>query len=87
MAGTIPRTATLALPEATLPWIVELASDELREVARMWFPLTDAIRLYEGHLVNPVVARAHGLPWTPLAHVCGAPTGARVDAQLEENPA
>lgn len=62
MPGAVARTATQALTNATLPYIVRLA--EAPEVCLQQDPLFSAgVNVYQGTLVNQAVAEALDLPW------------------------
>jgi alanine dehydrogenase len=69
MPGAYPRTATMALTAATLPYVLRLADDGLSAVA------TDAgfakgVNTHSGRIRNRAVAEALGqtarfVPWPP----------------------
>lgn len=56
------RTATLALTNATLPYILRLASDGIEALGRD-AGLASGLNVYRGQLVHPAVARAQGKAW------------------------
>lgn len=65
MPGIVPRTSTLALTSATLPFIVRLASDDAR-VIRSEPGLAKGVNLMDGKVTHQGVAEAHGLRFDPL---------------------
>jgi alanine dehydrogenase len=62
MPGIFPRTATLALTSATLPYVLELARKGEQAFANP--ELLAGLNLYKGMITNREVAKAHGLPYT-----------------------
>ncbi len=61
MPGIFPRTATLALTGATLPYALELANKGEAAFARE--DLLKGLNIIRGRIVNRGVAEAHGLAW------------------------
>ena len=66
MPGAVARTSTLALTNATLPWILKLARHGPDELARMDHNFANAININRGTLTNEPVADAHDLSFEPL---------------------
>lgn len=66
MPGSVPRTATLALTNATLPYIVRLASAGVQQAIRSDPALAKGVNIEKGKITCRGVAEAHGLPWCPL---------------------
>ena len=58
MPGAVPHTSTYALTNATLPYVVELATEDLRAVVRRHPALGSGINTRGGHMTNRVVAEA-----------------------------
>ncbi|MFO7172530.1 MAG: alanine dehydrogenase [Bacillota bacterium] len=71
MPGAVPRTSTLALTGATLPYALEIANKGWRRALRENPALARGANVVEGQVVYEAVARAHGLPYVPLAEVLG----------------
>ncbi|MBO2521073.1 MAG: alanine dehydrogenase [Firmicutes bacterium] len=69
MPGAVPRTSTLALTNATLPYVVEVANLGPAEAARRNPALAHGVNVWRGHVVHRAVAEAHSLPYTPLDEV------------------
>lgn len=66
MPGAVPRTSTVALTNATLPYAQAIATHGLRAAARANPGLAEGINTLGGACVCRPVAEAHGLPWEPL---------------------
>ena len=62
MPGAVGRTSTYALCNATLPYVLELATDGVDSAARRSAAIRSAVNVYRGSLVQPAVAAAFGLP-------------------------
>jgi len=66
MPGAVARTSTLALTNATLPWVLKIARHGADELARMDHHFASAINMNRGVLTNEPVAQAHDLVFEPL---------------------
>jgi alanine dehydrogenase len=66
MPGIVPRTSTFALTNATLPYIVRIASDGIDGAIRSDPGLAQGVNLKDGQITCQGVAEAHGLRFTPL---------------------
>jgi alanine dehydrogenase len=66
MPGAVPRTATEALAEATLPYLLQLAEGGLEAVKRDT-AFAAGVNVIDGKLTCRPVAEALGLAYTPLA--------------------
>jgi len=64
MPGAVPRTATFALNNATLPFIIALADMGLRAL-HVDTHLLDGLNIHHGKLVHPAVATALNQSFTP----------------------
>ncbi len=62
MPGIVPRTSTLALTNATLPFIVRLASAGIDKAIRSAPGLARGVNVREGKVTCQGVADAHGMP-------------------------
>lgn len=62
MPGAVPRTSTLALTNATLPYGLRLARDGWKKACREDRSLRLGLNVVEGKVVYPGVAEAFGLP-------------------------
>jgi len=60
MPGAVPRTATYALAEASLPYIMQIASKGLKTAAREDSAIRRAVNVFGGRVSNEGVAAATG---------------------------
>lgn len=66
MPGIVPRTSTLALTNATLPFIVRLSSEGPERAIHSDPALAKGVNLAYGKVTHRGVAEAHGLRFEPL---------------------
>jgi alanine dehydrogenase len=66
MPGIVPRTATFALTNATLPFIVRIASAGVTQAIRSDPGLAKGVNVLNGRVTCQAVAEAHGLRYDPL---------------------
>ena len=66
MPGAVPRTSTYALTNATLPYVLAIATEGLPGAIRSDDALALGVNVFEGAVTNEPVASAHGLPFVPL---------------------
>jgi alanine dehydrogenase len=64
--GIVPRTATLALTNATLPFIVRLVESGIDQALKREPGLANGVNVRQGKVTCQAVAQAHGLPFEPL---------------------
>lgn len=64
--GIVPYTSTLALTNATLPFIVQLVEEGLEGSLRNHPGLRNGLSVFHGRVTCQAVADAHGLPYEPL---------------------
>ncbi len=67
--AAVPRTATHALANATLPWALELADKGVAQATGTNPALARGLNVAGGQVVHPAVAEAFDLPITPLADI------------------
>jgi alanine dehydrogenase len=60
MPALVPRTSTFALANATLPYVLDLASRGAREAVRANPALARGVNVWRGRLIHPAVASALG---------------------------
>ena len=65
--GAVPRTSTLALTNATLPYVLQLADKGWQRAARENAELALGLNIVSGKTVYRPVAEAWDLPYEPLA--------------------
>jgi alanine dehydrogenase len=66
MPGIVPKTSTVALTNATLPYLLRLASQGVREAVLADRGLAKGVNLMGGKITCQAVADAHGLRFAPL---------------------
>lgn len=64
--GAVPRTSTLALTNATLPYAIRLANKGWRQACREGAALAQGVNMVDGKVTFPAVAEAWGLEYTKL---------------------
>jgi alanine dehydrogenase len=71
MPGAVPRTSTLALTSATLPWVRKLASEGTKAAIQGSPALAHAANALGGTLTCEPVGRDLGIDWTPVEEAAG----------------
>jgi alanine dehydrogenase len=64
MPGAVARTSTMALTNATLPYIQQLASGDYCELLASDPHFAAGLNVFDGRLTHPAVAEALDAPWT-----------------------
>ena len=64
MPGAVARTSTMALTNATLPYIQQLASGDYRKLLSSDPHFAAGLNVFDGRLTHPAVAEALDAPWT-----------------------
>jgi alanine dehydrogenase len=72
MPGAVPHSSTYALSNATLPYVIELATRGWQDAVRSDAPLAEGVNVVHGKVTYEPVADAHGLDYTPLDRVLTA---------------
>ncbi len=72
MPGAVPHTSTLALTNATLPYLIALADKGYARAVAEDEALLKGVNMVDGHITYEAVARAHDLPYQPLASLLPA---------------
>ena len=67
MPGGVARTSTLALTNATLPFVVQLADKGYRDALGQSSHLRDGLNIHRGKVTHAAVARDLGYRYEPLA--------------------
>ncbi len=67
MPGAVARTSTQALTNATMPWVLKLASSTAAKLAKEDHHFANAINTNRGVLTNQPVAEAHDLPFEAIS--------------------
>ena len=68
MPGAVPRTSTLALTNATLPYILELANRGWETACHNSPALAHGLNMVEGRVTHRHIAEAFGLEYHPLPY-------------------
>ncbi|MGE5674652.1 MAG: alanine dehydrogenase [Mycobacterium leprae] len=71
MPGAVPRTSTMALTNATLPYALQLANKGWRRALKENEALAKGANVVEGKITYAAVAQAHGLEYTPIERILG----------------
>jgi len=66
MPGAVPRTSTIALTSATLPYIIKLANSGFIKAVKQDLALARGVNTYKGYITFEAVAKSHGLGYKPL---------------------
>ncbi len=69
MPGAVPRTSTIALSHATMPYMLALADLGWREALRRDPHLANGLNIHAGMVTNRAVAEALELPFVPVEQV------------------
>lgn len=69
MPGAVPRTSTIALTNATLPYAVKLAEDGWKKACSEDKALRKGLNIVKGKVVYKGVAEAFGLPYHEVSEV------------------
>jgi len=67
MPGGVPRTSTLALTNATLPYALQLANKGWKQALKDNPALLKGLNVIDGKITYPGVAEAFGMPLVPAA--------------------
>jgi len=66
MPGVVPRTSTIALTNATLPYVLEIANKGYERAMKQNPEIARGINLIRGEVVNRAVAESLGMRYTPM---------------------
>jgi alanine dehydrogenase len=69
MPGAVPRTSTIALNNATLPFVLLLADHGLEGALSIDRDLANGLNVHNGHITHEAVADALGLAYAPVAEL------------------
>jgi alanine dehydrogenase len=69
MPGAVPRTSTIALTNATLPYTRLLANRGFERAVRENSGLAEGVNVYKGEITYEAVATSQGKKYTPLAEL------------------
>jgi alanine dehydrogenase len=69
MPGAVPRTSTIALTNATFPYVMILADQGWQDSVRRRPDLAKGVNTVDGKITYQAVAEAFDMPYTPLREV------------------
>ncbi len=69
MPAAVPHTSTLALTNATLPYLLELAGRGLKAACERNAAIRQGLNTCGGHITYPAVAESQGRPWRAASSV------------------
>jgi alanine dehydrogenase len=69
MPGAVARTSTLALTQATLPYVLAIAEHGLRGAIELDPGLEPGVQIYQGHITHPSIAVDLGRQYHPVEQV------------------
>jgi alanine dehydrogenase len=69
MPAAVPHTSTLALTNATFPYLRTLAEKGLEEACHEDAAIAEGVNVYRGGITYPAVAESQGRPWKPLSEL------------------
>ena len=72
MPGGVARTSTIALNNATLPYVIELADKGVKHALLDNAHLLNGLNVYAGNVTNASVGAAHQLPYAEAARLLAA---------------
>ncbi|MBM3939626.1 MAG: alanine dehydrogenase [SAR202 cluster bacterium] len=75
MPGAVPRTSTMALTNATLPYVIAIAHHGPLEAMRLDPALASGLNTHQGRLTNAAVAEALRLPCITVDEALGRTQG------------
>ncbi|MBZ8174894.1 alanine dehydrogenase [Staphylococcus delphini] len=69
MPGAVPRTSTIGLNNATLPYALQLANKGYQRALTENVPLSHGLNVFNGYVTNKAVAEAFNYEYTPVTQV------------------
>lgn len=69
MPGAVPKTASIALNYATLPFGLEIANKGIIRCCKENEAIYNGVNTYDGYLVYKPIADAHNIPYTELEDI------------------
>ena len=66
MPGAVPRTSTIGLTNATVPYVLQVANEGLTKAVKNNQALYKGVNTYQGHVTNEGVAQSLDLPYVSL---------------------
>jgi alanine dehydrogenase len=69
MPAAVPHTSTLALTNATFPYLLELANHGLEGACQRYAALREGVNTYKGFVTYKGVGESQGREWRAMASV------------------
>jgi alanine dehydrogenase len=69
MPGAVPYTSTIALTNATLPYIARIADIAMDVLIRTSLEVRTGLNMYKGEITHAAVAQAFDLKYTPVEKI------------------
>lgn len=69
MPGAVPRTSTIGLNNATLPYALQIANKGYQRALTENVPLSHGLNVFNGYVTNKAVAEAFNYDYTPVTQV------------------
>jgi alanine dehydrogenase len=66
MPGAVPHTSTLALTNATFPYVLKIANQGAQAAIKSDPGIREGVNTFEGHLTYSAVAESQHKPWKPV---------------------
>ena len=67
MPAAVPHSSTLALTNATFPYLLALANEGFAGACAAHPALREGVNTFQGHVTYPAVAESQGRPWKDIA--------------------
>jgi alanine dehydrogenase len=69
MPAAVPNTSTMALTNATFPYVLQLANQGISNSAEKSTAIREGINTFQGHVTYPAVAESQNRPWKTFSAV------------------
>ncbi len=73
MPAAVPNTSTLALTNATIPYLLELANKGFEAACAEHASIREGVNTYQGHVTYPAVGESQGRGWKPISDLLKVP--------------
>ncbi len=71
MPGAVPHTSTLALTNATFPYVMKLAQNGAEAAIKADSGIRAGVNTYQGNVTYAAVAQSQGKPWKDVMALLG----------------
>ncbi|MGC9970989.1 MAG: alanine dehydrogenase [Bryobacteraceae bacterium] len=66
MPAAVPHSSTLALTNATFPYLLALANEGFEGACKAHRAIREGVNTFQGHVTYPAVAESQGRPWKEI---------------------